>query len=48
MPRHLISLYDLTPDELQSILAIAADLKARYKAGDRPQLLPGLILAQMF
>jgi ornithine carbamoyltransferase len=48
MPRHLISLYDLTPDELQSILAIAADLKARYKAGDRPQLLPGRILAQMF
>lgn len=48
MPRHLISLYDLTVDELHSILETAADLKARYKAGERPQLLPGRILAQLF
>lgn len=48
MPRHLTSLYDLTPAELQAVLATAADLKAKYKAGERPQLLPGRILAQMF
>jgi len=48
MPRHLTSLYDLTPEELQAVLKTAADLKARYKVGDRPQLLPGRILAQMF
>ena len=48
MPRHLTSLYDLTPDELQALLATAADLKSKYKAGDRPQLLPGRVLAQLF
>ncbi len=48
MPRHLTSLYDLTPDELQSVLSTAADLKAKYRMGERPQLLPGRILAQMF
>ncbi|MEZ6127328.1 MAG: ornithine carbamoyltransferase [Planctomycetaceae bacterium] len=48
MPRHLISLYDLTADELHAVLETAADLKAKYKAGQRPQLLPGRILAQMF
>lgn len=48
MPRHLTSLYDLTPDELRSVLATAAELKAKYKSGERPQLLPGRIVAQMF
>jgi len=48
MPRHLISLYDLTSDELHAVLETAAGLKAKYKSGQRPQLLPGRILAQMF
>lgn len=48
MPRHLISLYDLTSDELHSILDTATDLKVKYKSGERPQLLPGRILAQLF
>lgn len=48
MARHLTSLYDLSSDDLQAILTTAADLKAKYHAGDRPQLLPGRILAQMF
>ncbi len=48
MVRHLTSLYDLTTGDLYAILKTAADLKAKYKAGDRPQLLPGRILAQMF
>lgn len=48
MPKHLTSLYDLTPAELTAVLDCAADLKAKYKQGDRPQLLPGRVLAQMF
>jgi len=48
MTRHLTSLYDLNPDELQELLATAADLKSKYKSGERPQLLPGRVLAQLF
>ena len=48
MTRHITSLYDLAPDELQAILKTAADLKAKYQSGERPQLLPGRVLAQMF
>ena len=48
MTQHLTSLYDLTPDDLQAVLARAAELKAQYQSGNRPQLLPGRILAQMF
>jgi len=48
MPRHLISLYDLTPGELTEILDTAAELKRKYKQNDRPQLLPGRVLVQMF
>ncbi len=48
MPRHLTSLYDLSTTELESVLAIAADLKKRYVAGKREQLFPGRVLAQVF
>ncbi len=48
MTRHLTSLYDLTPDDLRAILKTAADLKASYRSGERPQLLPGRVLAQLF
>jgi len=48
MPRHLTSLDDLTPAELNEILNTAADLKQRYGAGDRPALYPGRVLAQLF
>jgi len=48
MPRHLTSLYDLSVDDLKSVLKTAADLKALYKSGDRPQLFPGRVLAQLF
>lgn len=48
MIRHLTSLYDLTPEDLMAILSSAADLKQRFAAGDRPQLLPGRVVAQMF
>ena len=48
MPRHLTSLYDLSTTEVESVLAIAADLKKRYVAGKREQLFPGRVLAQVF
>lgn len=48
MTRHLTSLYDLTPQDVLAILDSAADLKTRYESGDRPQLLQGRVLAQMF
>lgn len=48
MVRHLTSLYDLTPEELLAVLERATDLKSKYRNGDRPQLLPGRVLAQMF
>lgn len=48
MTRHLTSLYDLTPQDVLAILDYAADLKAKYRAGDCPQLLQNRVLAQMF
>ncbi len=48
MTRHLTSLYDLAPQDVLAILDSAADLKARYRNGDCPQLLQGRVLAQMF
>ena len=46
--KHLISLFDLTSDELTQILDRAAQLKALFQQGERPQLLPGRVLAQLF
>ncbi|MEQ9409301.1 MAG: ornithine carbamoyltransferase [Fuerstiella sp.] len=48
MTRHLTSLYDLSPDELLSVLDTAAGLKAKYLQGERPQMYPGRVLAQLF
>ena len=46
--KHLTSLYDLTPSDLFAILTRAADLKALFKKGERPPLLQGRVLAQLF
>jgi ornithine carbamoyltransferase len=46
--KHLITLYDLTPDDVRDIFRLSADLKAGLKAGDRPPLLAGRILTQLF
>lgn len=46
--KHLTSLLDLTPDELVEVLDKAANLKDRFRKGDRPQLYPGRVLAQLF
>lgn len=48
MPRHLTSLFDITVDELKTILSTAKALKTRHLKGDRPQMFPGRILVQMF
>ncbi len=46
--KHLTSLLDLSPDDLVDILDTAAELKAKFRLGDRPQLYPGRVLAQLF
>lgn len=46
--KHLTSLLDLIPDELVAILDKAVELKAKFHKGDRPQLYPGRVLAQLF
>ncbi|MCA9033648.1 MAG: ornithine carbamoyltransferase [Planctomycetaceae bacterium] len=46
--KHLISLFDLTPGQLFEILDRATELKSLYQKGERPQLLPGRVLAQLF
>ncbi len=46
--KHLISLFDLTPEELYEVLDRAAALKALFRQGERPPLLQGRVLAQLF
>ncbi len=46
--KHLTSLYDITPADTDEILAITADLKSRFSAGERPPLLAGHVLALIF
>ncbi len=46
--KHLTSLFDLTPEDLVAVLDKASELKARFHRGDRPQLYPGRVLAQLF
>jgi len=47
-PRHLVSLFDLTTQEIEQIFAIARDLKAKLSNGIREPLLPGRVLAMLF
>ncbi len=47
-PRHLTSIFDLAPQDVEHILAISADLKARLARGDRPPLLQGRVLTLVF
>jgi len=46
--KHLTSLFDLTPEDLVAVLDKASELKAGFHRGDRPQLYPGRVLAQLF
>ena len=46
--RHLISLDDVSPDEILRIFALTQDIKAKYLAGVREPLLPGRVMALLF
>src|SRR2546422_10604337 len=46
--RDFLSVDGLLPEELRHILDVATDLKRRSKAGDRPPLLAGRVLAMIF
>lgn len=46
--RHLNSLLDLTPNDLQRIFDLARSLKEGLKRGNRPQILSGYVLSQVF
>ncbi len=47
-PRHLLSLNDLTREELQGIITHAIELKAARKQGTEQALLSGKVLAMIF
>ena len=46
--RHLNSLLELTPAEIATIFGLAQSLKERLQRGDRPQILSGYVMAQLF
>lgn len=46
--RHVLSILDLTAEEIQQIFAITKDLKAKLAKGIREPLLPGRVLALLF
>src|SRR4051794_27038211 len=46
--RHLITLADVSADEIQRIFAITTDLKTKFSQGLREALLPGRVLALLF
>jgi ornithine carbamoyltransferase len=46
--RHLTTLAELRPAEIEHIFAIAEDLKTKFQAGRRDPLLPGRMMALVF
>lgn len=46
--RDFLSIDDLSAEELRHVLDVAVDLKRRSKAGDRPPVLAGKVLAMIF
>lgn len=46
--RHLNSLLDLTSDEVETIFDLTRSLKDRIGRGDRPQILSGYVMTQIF
>ncbi|NIL96678.1 MAG: ornithine carbamoyltransferase [Planctomycetales bacterium] len=47
-PAHLITLFDLSSHEIESIFSITEDLKVKFEEGHRDELLPGRVLALLF
>ena len=46
--RHLNSLLELTPTDVETIFGLARSLKQRMQQGERPQVLSGHVMAQVF
>ncbi len=46
--RHLLTLCDLTPPEIETVFAVTKDLKTKYQQGVREPLLPGRVMALLF
>ncbi len=46
--RHVLSLDELTSDEIRQILQISRDYKQRLKSGNRPLLLAGMTMGMLF
>ncbi|OUT54362.1 Ornithine carbamoyltransferase [Stieleria bergensis] len=46
--QHLITLFDITPDELRLILKTGIEIKSRLLAGDRPDILRNHVIALLF
>jgi len=46
--RHLVSLFDIDPQELNSILSIGSQVKQLLKRGQRPPWLPRMVLGMIF
>jgi ornithine carbamoyltransferase len=46
--RHFLTLLDYTPEEIRGLLALARELKAEKKRGERPQRLAGKSIAVVF
>jgi ornithine carbamoyltransferase len=46
--RHIVSIGDLTRDEIQRVFAISDDLKSKFKQGLREPILPGRVVALVF
>jgi ornithine carbamoyltransferase len=46
--RHVLTLFELSTDEIKRIFALSADLKTNLARGVREQILPGRVLAMLF
>ena len=46
--RHLLTLFDLNPEEVRLVLATSSQIKQRLKAGQRPAILENMVLALLF
>jgi ornithine carbamoyltransferase len=46
--QNLVTLFDLTPDEVHEVFRVSADLKAKSRQGVREPLLAGRVLTQVF
>lgn len=46
--RHVLSLFDLSTEEIRRVLEISADLKSKLASGDRPDILARNVLGLLF